>query len=209
MRLLLIDDHPLVFDAISLILRRLPDDISIEFMTRLGDGISRSQADPVPDLVLLDLGLPGHSGVSSLRDFQKACPGVRVAVISATEDRSTIDECLRTGAAGFIPKTFGASLFRAAVQTMLSGRLFDPAGQELLATKRDPVDPVSQFRLTGRQMDVLRLMALGKSNGAIGTELGLAINTVKVHVAAVLEKLGARNRTEAVMIARRASLPFE
>ena len=58
-------------------------------------------------------------------------------------------------------------------------------------------------------MDVLRLMALGKSNGAIGTELGLAINTVKVHVAAVLEKLGARNRTEAVMIARRAGLPFE
>ncbi len=208
-RLLLIDDHPLIFDAMTLVLKRLPDYISSEFVTRLGDGIEKALAQDPPDLVLLDLGLPGYDGVSALKSFRQACPDVRVAIVSATEDRITIDECLNSGAVGFIPKTFGAGQFRMAIQIMLAGEIFDPGVSSKVLAEPDLSSLAERFRLTSRQMDVLRQMAQGKSNSAIGEELGLAINTVKVHVAAVLEKLGAGNRTEAVTIARRAGLPFE
>lgn len=209
MRVLLIDDHPLVFDALTLILRRLPDPVQCEFVTLLSDGVARSLRVPAPDLVLLDLGLPGYEGMTALTQFLHACPDVRVAVVSANVERAVIEACLAAGAIGYLPKTFSAGQFRTAVHAMLLGETFDPGGKPAAAGPDSLKALAEQFQLTARQMDVLRQLARGKSNGAIGDELGLAINTVKVHVAAILEKLGASNRTEAVMIARRAGLPFE
>lgn len=209
MRLLVVDDHPLVFDALSVILSRLPEHISSEFIPSFGEAISRTLSPPPIDLVLLDLGLPGFSGIDALKEFRQRCPNTAVAIISATEDTFTIDACLQAGAVGFIPKTFGSAQFRNAIQLMLDGERFLP----LNSVRPEPADPneavARRFDLTSRQLEVLKLMGQGKSNGAIGEELGLTVNTVKVHVGAVLDKLGAANRTEAVMIARRYGMPFD
>lgn len=209
MRLLLVDDHPLVFDALTLILGRLPDDISTEFLTSFGEAIDRVMRPPKVDLVLLDLGLPGHEGASALIEFRHSFPDVPVGVVSATTDTDTIQSCLLAGAIGFIPKTSKAADFRAAVQTMLAGKVFTPYGVSQPRVPDGSREVAARFGLTDRQLDVLKLMARGKSNSAIGDELGLALNTVKVHVGAVLEKLNASNRTEAVMTARRYGLPFQ
>lgn len=209
MRLLIVDDHPLVFDALTLILSRLPGDISTEFLTNFGDMVDRVLRPPKVDLVLLDLGLPGHEGASALIEFRHNFPDVPVGVVSANTDSDTIQSCLLAGARGFIPKTSKAVDFRAAVQTMLSGQVFTPFGVNQPQVADGSRAVATRFGLTDRQLDVLKLMAQGKSNGAIGDELGLAINTVKVHVGAVLEKLDASNRTEAVMTARRFGLPFQ
>jgi len=208
-RVLLVDDHPLVFDALTLILSRLPEEISSEFLTNFGDAIARVMRPPKLDLVLLDLGLPGHEGASALMEFRSNFPDIPVAVVSATADTDTIQSCLLAGAKGFIPKTFKAADFRAAVQTMLAGNVFAPFGISQPPVVDGSQDVAIRFGLTERQLDVLKLMAQGKSNAAIGDELGLALNTVKVHVGAVLDKLGASNRTEAVMTARRFGLPFQ
>ena len=209
MRLLLVDDHPLVFDALTLILGRLPDDISTEFLTNFGEAIDRVMRPPKIDLVLLDLGLPGHEGASALIEFRHSFPDIPVGVVSATADTDTIQSCLLAGAIGFIPKTSKAADFRAAVQTMLAGKVFTPFGVSQAQVPDGSREVANRFGLTDRQLDVLKLMARGKSNSAIGDELGLALNTVKVHVGAVLEKLNASNRTEAVMTARRHGLPFQ
>ncbi len=209
MRLLVVDDHPLIFDALSMILKRLPDHITCEFLTNFGEAVSRTLSTPPIDLVLLDLGLPGHTGISALQEMRQKCPSCSVAVISATDDPATIQACLQAGAAGFIPKTYGAAQFRNAIQHILDGEYYSP----LASVRPEPTDlndsVVARFELTNRQLEVLKLMGQGKSNSAIGEDLGLTINTVKVHVAAVLDKLDASNRTEAVMTARRYGLPFE
>ncbi len=208
-RLLVVDDHPLVFDALSVILSRLPEHISSEFLPSFGEAVSRTLSPPPIDLVLLDLGLPGFIDIGALIEFRQRCPKTAVAIISATEDPFTIEACFHAGAVGFIPKTFGSVQFRNAIQKILEGERFSP----LNAERPEPADPneavARRFELTGRQLEVLKVMGQGKSNGAIGQDLGLTVNTVKVHVGAVLDKLGAANRTEAVMIARRHGMPFD
>lgn len=209
MRLLLVDDHPLVFDALTLILRRLPDHISSEFLTSFGDAVNRALKPPKLDLVLLDLGLPGYQGISALQEFRQRCPELNVAVISALEDPDTITACLRAGAMGYIPKTSVAADFRGAIESMLAGERFSPLNIVYPVTTDINATVAAQFNLTGRQLEVLKVLARGKSNSDIGDELGLAVNTVKVHVGALLDKLHASNRTEAVTIARRHGLPYD
>ncbi|MGB7182114.1 MAG: response regulator transcription factor [Burkholderiaceae bacterium] len=207
MRLLLVDDHPMIFDALKIILERLPGHISAEFLPDFGDAVTRLAADPPIDLLLLDLTLPGFSGTAALVDIRRRFPELPVGVISAIEGGDVIAECIDLGARGYLTKSLKSSAMLSAIQLMARGGTFVPGDEANGITTTDPAAAIAQhYGLTPRQIDVLKIMVSAKSNREIADTLGVSVNTVAVHVAAILAALGVKNRTEAVMVAARFGL---
>lgn len=207
MRVLIADDHPLVGDALSRVIRQMQPDADL---VRAEDGPSlmRLAAESAPDLALVDLNMPGMGGLDGLRRLRERFPALPVIVASAQEDPTTIRAVLACGASGFVPKTDPPELLRQAIQLVLAGGVYLPA--RTLADFRDgvppPAPPQADGGLTTRQRDVLRLLLRGQPNKLIARELNLTEGTVKIHIAAILRALNARNRTEAVIRAREAGL---
>ena len=196
----------MIFDALKIILERLPEHISTEFVPIFGDAVARLERNPPVDLLLLDLTLPGFSGTAALSDLRRRFPSLAVAVISATEDPEVIAECIDLGARGYLTKSLDSAAMLAAIQTVSQGGTFVP-GDEPLNVNTDPASALAaRFGLTPRQIDVLKIMVHAKSNREIADTLGLSVNTIAVHVAAILAALSVKNRTEAVMLAARYGL---
>lgn len=153
------------------------------------------------DLVLLDLAMPGVTGLSGIVTLQALQPSVPVVVISATDDAQTIHRAIELGASGFISKSATLEDIRAAIQAVLRGDVFIPAGAEP-GTDSDP--EISELircikTLTPQQARVLGMLAEGLLNKQIAYELNVSEATVKAHVSAVLQKLGVDSRTQAVI----------
>ncbi len=204
MKILVIDDHPLVVDALVQLLPQI--DRTMEVLAAMDPREAIVVLDNEPDiaLVLLDLALPGARGLDFLADLKLDYPGVPVVVLSATHDRSTVMAALGAGAHGFIPKTADGSLLLDAVRRVLEG------GMSLIpdATAMPDGDGVYMepraLGLTARQTDVLKLLVQGKPNKLICRDLKLSEGTVKVHVSAILKALRVHSRTEAIAaLARR------
>ena len=154
-----------------------------------------------PDLVLLDLGLPGCRGLDALSRFRREFPKLPLVVLSGDCDRGTILGALDAGAVGFIPKTSKPDVMIAALKVVAAGGTYVPP--EAL----EGVDARSQaLDLTERQRDVLRLILKGYNNERIATELAIAPNTVKQHAHAVFAALGVSTRAEAMVAAARRGL---
>ena len=135
-------------------------------------------------------GLDGMDGIALLRD---AAPATPIVVLSATENAVTIRQAINRGAKGYIPKSSGKDIILNALRLVLSGGVYLPA-KILLTEVSITSNPGS---LTPRQVDVLQLLAQGKSNKEVADKLKLTENTVRTHVAAILKRLGVKNRTEA------------
>ncbi|MGH1361130.1 MAG: response regulator [Burkholderiaceae bacterium] len=228
MRMLLVDDHPLIHEALGVILDSQGDDVSHDSASTFDEASARLTEDPPVDLVLLDLGLPGFSGIGALTTLREQFPDQPVVVISAREEADIIHAALDAGAMGFIPKTFQPAAIRMAVRFVAAGGVFVPqqvlqsggAGAPPLAPDRQEAADIPQpetglvdderlrldLGLTPRQFDVLKLLVRGMSNKRIALILDLSDNTVKAHVAAVLRNLEVSNRTEAVVMASRRGL---
>ena len=208
-RVLVCDDHPIVRDAVCACLGAIVPDSEVQTCASAAQAIERL-ADPTGwDLVLLDLGLPDASGVDTLVRVRRSAPGVRIAVLSARDDRLTVERAMRAGAAGFVSKTAD----RAQLVASLRGLLGVPAPDDAQDRSVPPraADEAGWVHdaiaaLSPRQTHVLRRLLRGLSNKEICDELGLSENTVKIHIGAVLRALRARNRTEAVARATRAGL---
>jgi len=216
MRILVIDDHPLVHDALGTVLGGVAPELEVAGASALEEGLALAAREPRPELALLDLNLPGYSGLAALERWRQELPDVPVVVLSADAARERVMAAIDLGAMGFIPKTAKMGAMRDALQRVLSGHIFVPA--EVLrqadteaAAGVVPAAPASaaELGLTGRQLDVLALVLRGLPNKLICRELGLAEGTVKIHVSAVLRKLGAANRTQAVLAANRLGLRLE
>jgi DNA-binding NarL/FixJ family response regulator len=212
MRVLIVDDHPLLRGGIIGQLAALGVEPRVEQADRLSDALRILGAAPRIDLVLLDLNLPDCVGTSGIESLRRRFPRVPVMAMSGADDRATIDRCLRAGACGFLPKSSTPERLGAAVRAVAGGGIYVPrepggAGQRGWGVPAAiaPVD-ASELALTDRQRDVLRLIMRGLPNKLIGRQLQLAEGTVKVHVSAVLRALGARNRTQAVIAADRLGL---
>lgn len=221
LKILVADDHALMREAlIGALAENWPEAVFVE----VADGpatLGALHAQAPFDLALLDLFMPGVDGFGLLSEICDAYPDTPVVVISAAEDPADIRRALDYGAAGFIPKSTERKLILAAVDLVLAGGVYVPpqllAGEAAAALEDGPAGPGPASRgngggiadLTERQLQVLRLLGLGLSNKAIARELGLAENTVKIHVAAVFRALGASNRTHAVMIARDRGILLE
>jgi DNA-binding NarL/FixJ family response regulator len=201
-RIVIADDHPLVRGALS---QALSGAVHAEIVETADlDGLMRElAAHPDPDLVLLDLAMPGMRGLSGLLYLRAQHPAVPVAIVSASEDRATIRSCLEAGALGFIPKTTPIDTMRDAVRRVLAGEVWVPADVDLNApADQEATDIVRRLAsLTPQQARVLMMLSEGLLNKQIAYELSVSEATVKAHVSAILTKLGVESRTQAVIAA--------
>lgn len=203
MRILVADDHPLVRDALVRLLAADPRGWQVDEAAD-HDAVLALAAQATYALALLDLHMPGMDGLAGLQRLRAQQPALPLLVVSGLADAGTVRAVLEAGAAGFVPKSEPAAVLREAIAVVCGGGVFVPP--HVLAAPPDPGD-MAAARLTPRQRDVLRLLLRGEPNRAIAARLGLAEGTVKLHIAAVLRALRARNRTEAVVRARAAGWP--
>lgn len=204
---LIIDDHPLFCEALSMTLRAALDVGEIVTTATLAEGMARLQERPAPDVVLLDLKLPDVDGLDGLVRLKKVAAGVPVVVVSALADDRLISSAIRAGASGFIPKHSQRAVFSAAFARIWAGDIFTPEGYvepdpETRLDERDAVERLSE--LTAQQARILKLVCEGKLNKQIAYELDIAETTVKAHLTAILRKLNVHSRTQAVLISQDA-----
>ena len=213
MKILVVDDHPLVRDAMSGILAGLSSSLAIIEASDCAGGLEVAREHPDIDLVLLDLDLPGSRRFDALERFRREHPTLPVVILSMHRDRQSVRGAIQRGAMGFIPKASPKEVIASAARLVLAGGVYLPpealaeedAGEGTAPTA-DASGSLSGLGLTPRQGQVLALIMQGKSNKEICRELGLADRTVKVHVTAVLTALRVPSRTKAVVAAGRLGL---
>jgi DNA-binding NarL/FixJ family response regulator len=199
MKVLVVDDHPLIREALRNVLADL--DMKCELLESADSagalGIAASHADI--DLVLLDLNLPDAEGFTTLEALRRRRPATAVVVCSAQHDHQIVARAIALGAVGYIPKSTSHEVMVNALRLVCSGGMYLPP-EVLGAAQLGAAGP----QLTARESQVLALMLEGKSNKRISRQLGMAEATVKNHVTAILKALGVSNRTEAVIAAGRS-----
>jgi DNA-binding NarL/FixJ family response regulator len=206
MRALVIDDHPLIHEIMPAVLRKALGEVAVATEATLEAGLTRAAGAVQPDLVLLDLGLPGCEGLSALEQFRMRFPQLPVVVISAVCDRASILGALDAGANGFIPKTSKPDVMIAALKVVAAGGTYVPPEALEDAAAKGQRRRDGTVDLTERQKDVLRLILKGYNNERIAGELAIAPNTVKQHAHAVFTALGVSSRAEAMIAAARLGL---
>jgi DNA-binding NarL/FixJ family response regulator len=222
MKILVVDDHPLVLQALKGVLHQLDAEVGIFDASAADSARELLRAHPDADLMLLDLGLPGADGFSLLEEFRNDYPAVPVVVLSGSESRENVTKALSLGAMGYIPKRYSNDVLIGALRLVLSGGLYVPpavlplAGGPAAAEKPAPQTPPpaatirpEDLGLTPRQSEVLALVLQGLPNKLICRRLNLAEPTVKVHMQAVLRALDAQNRVQAVIEASRRGLTID
>lgn len=199
-RILVCDDHPVVRDGLVAVLGTQPD-FAVVAEASTGREMVSLAAQHTPDIVLLDLEMPEMDGVEALRQLRAQQPGARVLVFTAFDTDERIVGAIRAGAQGYLLK--GAprdDLFNAIRVVAGGGSLLQPVVQtRLMHSLRANIEPVETP--TAREQEVLQLVADGKTNKEIAATLSITERTVKFHVGALMGKLGAGNRTEAVRLA--------
>jgi DNA-binding NarL/FixJ family response regulator len=204
-RILLVDDHPVVLDGLEAILST-QDDFEVVAMAASGAQALEVLAAQTPDVVLMDLQMPGMDGVETIRRARELSPDLRVIVFTAYDTDENILEALRAGARGYLLKGAPrAEVFSAIRVVHGGGSLLEPSiALRLLEDARAPVR--AEVTLSPRETQVLELVAAGLLNKEIAVDLGISERTVKFHVSGLMNKLGAGNRTEAVAIAAGAGI---
>jgi DNA-binding NarL/FixJ family response regulator len=202
-RLVIADDHPLFRGALRAAVAGQFAAADIAEAGTFDDVISQIDRGGEVDLVLLDLAMPGVRGFSGLMFLRAQYPSVPVVIVSANDDPAVIRRCMDFGASGFIPKTLGVEVMRAAVARVLEGGVWTPPDVDL--SGRPDADTAELMRrlasLTPQQVRVLMMLSEGLLNKQIAYGLGVSEATVKAHVSAILQKLGVESRTQAVIAA--------
>ena len=207
---LIVDDHPLFCDALSMTLRTVAGIEDIETACLLGDALKALDNGCKPDVIVLDLNLPDVNGLDGLIRLKTAAGGIPIVVVSSMADNRMISSVMRAGARGFVPKHSQRSVFRQAFDALAHHQIFLPEGFVDVADAENPTngrdDAMSRLAtLTNQQSRILQLICEGKLNKQIAYDLSIAETTVKAHVTAIMRKLGVQSRTQAVLIAGEAS----
>ena len=206
-RIVIADDHPIYREGVA---RTLAEDAGLDVVGQAQDapGAVELATRLAPDLVLLDLSMPGGGGLAALRAIQALHQPPRVAMLTASEEDDEVMQALKGGALGYVLKGVGARDLVGIVKDLARGQSYvSPvlAGR-LLAVMREggktakPANPLAE--LSKREEDILRLVAEGRSNKEIGLALDLQEKTVKHYMTSILQKLHLRNRVEAAVLAR-------
>jgi DNA-binding NarL/FixJ family response regulator len=207
MKVLIVDDHALIRDALSRVLASLAPDMTVLEATDPKAAFETIEREPDLDLVLLDLALPGMHGLSVLQSLREKHPAISVVVISASADRENVKRALDHGALGFIPKSSSNDVLASALRLVLAGGIYVPPEILGRSAAAEPVAPPiaaghrtpAEIGLTERQAQILALIMKGKSNKLICRELDIAESTVKNQITAILKALNVTSRTQAVI----------
>ena len=210
MKILAVDDHPLIRDALRQVLKVLDPDMHLLSAANAQETLATAADNPDLNLVLLDLSLPDANGFEVLHQLREQHPGIPIVVLSATDDAASVMRALDDGAMGFIPKTSSNDVLLGALRLVLGGGVYLPAevlrhstaiSPNPLATPGVPHKEITcrDLGLTERQAQVLALVVQGKPNKLICRSLNLAEGTVKIHISAILRALNVANRTQAVV----------
>lgn len=208
LRVLLADDHEMVRIAMRYALAGLADGIEWLEASDAEQAQGILDRDRTLDLALLDINMPGSDGIAWIQAMRRAHPTLPLLVMSAAEDPQTVRALIDLGVAGFIPKSDTSAVILQAVRLVLAGgtyaplRLLHGSGPAAPAARTNVSTIPTVAGLTGRQQEVLSLLARGLPNKLIARELGLSESTVKVHLLAIYRVLSVRNRTEAVVAAQ-------
>jgi DNA-binding NarL/FixJ family response regulator len=209
-RILIIEDHVLVREAMALTLAQVGEGVVCEQASNATDALALLEANPDCDLLVVDLMLPEINGFSLLGAIAKRFPDVPALVVSALDDRESVQRAMKAGASGFVSKASPSNTLIEAVRTILAGGVFTPetaTGTDGSGRNRRASQAFAErFQLTAAQGRVLELVAQGKSNRDIAEFLGLSEGTVKVHVSAILRALGVTSRAQALLLMTRAGL---
>lgn len=202
-RILIGDDHPIVREGLVAVLRA---DGDLEVVAEASNGHEAVEAArrTRPDVVLLDLQMPGLTGLEAATAILAELPGVKVMILTTFADEKSVLECLKAGVHGFVVKDVAKLELKQHIRAVLRGEaVVDPkVAGVLMARVRGSLTPAAQradVELTPQQLSVLRLIAQGHSNREIGDRLGLTENTVKGHVAEILHRMGVKSRVEAAL----------
>ena len=223
MKVLLIDDHPLILSALKTVIQGLGDDLEVVGVASAAEARATLALDPDYDLALLDLQLGDANGFDLLAEMRRAYPALPVVIVSASDRASDVIRSIDLGAMGFVPKRSSTEILFEALRLVMSGGIYVPpmamgmeaaaeeararrgpdplrtVGQEATGSAYQSTPSLATLGLTPRQTDVLALLLQGKPNKLIARELNLSVETVKDHVAAVLRALGVNSRTQAVL----------
>jgi len=207
MKVLIVDDHALIREALHTVLKQLKRETVILEASNSRQAFRLVEEHPDLDLILLDVNLPDRDGFSVLGELRERYATIAIIVLSAVDDQDTVKRAFKLGALGFIPKTTERDVMVNAIQLVLSGGIYIPS--EILdrdeTTSSRTVDKLStreyleSLGLTGRQIEVLALLMQGKSNKVIANTLNMGVPTVKNQITVVLKALKVTSRTEAVI----------
>jgi len=199
MRVLVADDHPLYLEAAQVSLERHFSGVDIVLTRTLPEALAHIETGPRFDLVLLDFSMPGMDGAAGVRAAIALADGAAVAVMSGVADRHDVSSCVEAGAKGFLPKTLEPNMFAAAIGMILMGGTYVPAEFAGGAPPRDRHGETESRELSARELEVLTMMADGRSNKEIANRLEIQEVTVKLHATRIFTKLGVKNRSQAAV----------
>ncbi len=210
--MLIVDDHAVFRRGLELVLSDEPD---LEIVGEAADGLEAIEraADLLPDVVVMDVRMPGVGGIEAARRIRHAQPATKVVMLTGSEDEEDLFAAVRVGATGYLLKEAAIEELPGAVRAVARGQaLITPSmatkllGEFNMLSRRVDAQHDNAPKLTERETEVLRLVAKGMSNKEIAADLVIAENTVKNHVRNILEKLQLRSRMEAALYAVREKL---
>jgi DNA-binding NarL/FixJ family response regulator len=208
MNILLVDDHALFREGLRALLLKISPEITIHEAASVEGAIDECRATQFR-MVLLDLGLPNSDGLETLDAFRAGVPGIPVIVLSGDQEPQRIRAAIDRGAVGYVPKSHTSDLMIAALRLVLSVGVYLPAValDDDLAPGPGAASVTQTFaRLSPRQREVVQLLLQGQSNKVIARRLGISEGTIKAHVSAIYQIIGAKNRVDAVTLAAKSGV---
>lgn len=213
-KLLIADDHTLFKEALVQYIERAEPDMEAVVAGDFHGVMQAIEEGEEPDLVLLDLRMPGMNGLQGIEKLHEKHPDILVALMSGVAEKKDIQQALEIGVCGYFPKTMSGRAMMQAIKDVLAGKPYIPKDHntdEFLPSYYGNEDnktlpDSANIDLTPREMEVLSFLLEGAANKEIARALDLQVVTVKLHVRGICKKLGAKNRTQAALIARELGL---